>query len=164
MIPLERDTLDRLYRYAYTLTGEASAAYDLLQDALERYLRAPGDGIRAPVAYLRRIMRNQLVDDIRRRRGATEEPFEEGGRLDIGTRTLEEVLIAEDELAHLWGALEPVEREILYHWAVEGLTAREIADALEMPRGTVLSRIHRLRLRLRAAAAPAPAAGAGGAP
>jgi len=40
------------------------------------------------------------------------------------------------------------EREILYYWAVEGMTAAQIATTLDSRRGTVLSRIHRLRTAL----------------
>ena len=44
--------------------------------------------------------------------------------------------------------LEPLERELLFFWAVEGCTAQEIADRTDSPRGTVLSRIHRLRQKI----------------
>lgn len=158
----DRATLDRLYRYGYTLTGEPHSAFDLLQDALERFLRDDHGHVLDPSAYLRTMMRHQFIDNLRRARGAREEEFREETHLDIDTRTLEEVVIAEDQLAAVWQALQPVEREILYHWAVEGRTAREIAATLGLPRGTVLSRIHRLRQRLRALD-EGPRAAAGGA-
>jgi len=44
--------------------------------------------------------------------------------------------------------LNPVEREILHLWAVEGMTTAQIAEQLDTPRGTVLSRIYRMRQRL----------------
>ena len=37
------------------------------------------------------------------------------------------------------------EREILYYWAIEGMTAQEISRQIDTPRGTVLSRLYRLR-------------------
>ena len=47
------------------------------------------------------------------------------------------------------GELRPNERAALYLSAVEGYTAREIGELLDMPRGTVLSLMHRGRNRLR---------------
>ena len=49
----------------------------------------------------------------------------------------------------MWSLLDPLEREILYYWAAEDMTAAQIASTLGTRRGTVLSRIHRLRSRLR---------------
>ena len=41
------------------------------------------------------------------------------------------------------------ERELLYLFAIEGYTVQEIADDLGMKKGTLLSKIHRLKARLR---------------
>jgi RNA polymerase sigma-70 factor (ECF subfamily) len=61
---------------------------------------------------------------------------------------LEDIVIAEYEVEAIMAILEPLERELLYFWAVEGYTAQEIADWTDSPRGTVLSRIHRLRQKI----------------
>ena len=59
-------------------------------------------------------------------------------------------MISRDQLEVIWSRLDGCEREILYYWAVEGMTAAQIASTTGSRRGTVLSRIHRLRARLRA--------------
>ena len=48
----------------------------------------------------------------------------------------------------LMEGLDPLERELLFLWAVEGYTARELGEATECSRGTVLSRLHRLRKKI----------------
>jgi RNA polymerase sigma-70 factor (ECF subfamily) len=68
--------------------------------------------------------------------------------VNIDPRVMEDIVIAEHEVAALMAMLEPLERELLYCWAVEGYTAQEIADWTDSPRGTVLSRIHRLRQKI----------------
>ncbi|MGF1645274.1 MAG: RNA polymerase sigma factor [Thiotrichales bacterium] len=144
------DTLNRLYRYAYSLTGHRSEAEDLLQDALERYLRAGQKSVDNPLAYVRRILRNCFIDGLRRKdlHPVTLLPDEVGPQ-DIDMRTLESIMVDQDLLASIWQRLAPLEREILYFWAVEGMSAQEVANELGTPRGTILSRIHRLRARLR---------------
>ena len=52
------------------------------------------------------------------------------------------------------GRLRPEERAVIYLADVEGYTARETADLLEVPRGTVLSMIHRAHKRLRESLEP----------
>ena len=158
----DRDALNRVYRYALALCNDEALAADLLQDGLERYLRAAGRGendhpdtdktqATHPEALLRRIVRNRCIDLWRARRD--EEPFDAEAphiaALALDVSSLEDCLIAEDELAQLWATLAPAERELLHLWAVEGHTAQEIATLQACPRGTVLARIHRLRQRLR---------------
>ena len=68
--------------------------------------------------------------------------------LDTDNLLLEEMLITSSELDAVWLKMDPMEREILFLWAVEGYSTSQIADQLEISRGTILSRIHRLRKRL----------------
>lgn len=149
----DRPALNRLYRYAYALSGEEAAAYDLLQDTVERCLARPPNMLASPEAFARRVMRNRFID-LRRRARASPETAPPGDieLLAIDTHCLEQLVIAQDQLERIWSQLDPFEREILYYWAVEGMTAAQIATTLGSRRGTVLSRIHRLRTRLRAGA------------
>ena len=50
-----------MYRYCLALTKHEAAAYDLLQDGLERYLRSAPTDAREPIALLRRILRNRSM-------------------------------------------------------------------------------------------------------
>ena len=65
--------------------------------------------------------------------------------LDIGLDTLEATMIDQNLVERLWVDLKPLERELLYLWAVEGYTIDEISRLTETSRGTLLSRIHRIR-------------------
>ncbi len=148
----DRDALNRLFRYAYTLSGNEAAAADLLQDTVERCLQRPPRPLACPEAYAHRVMRNRYIDLVRRREASPErdDVSAEAELLAIDTHCLEELIISRDELEQVWARLDAFEREILYYWAVEDMTAAQIASTLGSRRGTVLSRIHRLRARLRA--------------
>ena len=74
--------------------------------------------------------------------------LDEQALLDFDVRTLEQMVIDEQTLDQVWRLLDPLERELMYLWAVEGFTAQQIATELEQPRGSVLSRIHRIRKKL----------------
>ena len=147
----DRDRLNRLYRYAFTLTCDESEAFDLVQDTVERCLKNPPHSTHALDAWARRILRNRFID-IKRRQSVVEElPASEAIDTElvaIDVSSLEQVIIDQDQLRRIWAKLQPVEREILYYWAVEEMSAEEIADVMATRRGTVLSRIHRLRKRL----------------
>jgi len=44
--------------------------------------------------------------------------------------------------------LIPSPRELLYLWAVEEYTSKELADLFNVPPGTILSRLHRLKIKI----------------
>ncbi len=144
-----RSDLDRHYRYCCSLTGNDADAFDLLQSGLETCLRKPPSNTLARHAYLRRILHNRFIDQQRARQRAPLADADEAFPVDVAGATLEDLVVEGLDFERVWTELQPAEREILYYWAVEGYTAAEIAEELEMPRGTVLSRVHRLRLRLR---------------
>ena len=149
-IPFDAADLNHMYRYCAALTGDPSSAYDLLQDGLERYLRSDPSRVETPMALLRRIVRNRHIDLCRTDHDKDRDSLEALDRqaVDIGFATLENMVVAEQEVERIWAMLAPRERELLHLWALEGYTAQEVADLLGQPRGTVLSRIHRLRKRL----------------
>ena len=147
----DRDALNRLFRYAYTLSGDESSAADLLQDTVERCLQHPPGPLASPEAYAHRVMRNRYIDLARRKKICPERDALDGDAelLAIDTHCLEQLIISRDELQKVWSRLDAFEREILYYWVVEEMSAKQIASTLGSRRGTVLSRIHRLRARLR---------------
>lgn len=144
--------LNRLYRYAHSLTNNEADAYDLLQESLTRFLELdPPPGQRdKPVFYLQRIIRNRFIDQLRRARRFPLEALDctDTGIGDTELIELERIVISQQTLQRVWRQLSPLERELVHLWAVEELTAREIAELLETPRGTILSRIHRLRKKI----------------
>jgi RNA polymerase sigma-70 factor (ECF subfamily) len=60
---------------------------------------------------------------------------------------LAETVIQRADLKRVWGELGSAEREVLFLWAVEGYTIEEIAQQTDTPKGTLLTRLHRMRKR-----------------
>lgn len=161
----DRPVLQGLFRYGFSLTHDEDAACDLLQDALEISLRKIPDNADAAMRYVKSIMRNRFIDQYRRDHRHPTVSFDDHDKqpVVIDPRVLEDMVIAEHEVESIMAVLEPLERELLFLWAVEGCTAREIADRTDSPRGTVLSRIHRLRQKIIRQQALAGSAAEGGA-
>jgi RNA polymerase sigma-70 factor (ECF subfamily) len=150
--------IPRLRRYARALAGDQHAADDLVQDTLERainkhHLWRPGSDLRA---WLFAIMHNVFVNQLRARAARHESSLDEddlppvpsaqGARLEI--RDLESAL----------ALLPPEQREIVLLVGLEQLSYAEVARALDIPIGTVMSRLFRGRERLRTLLTGAPAA------
>ena len=144
-----RPVLQRLYRYGCSLCKNQDDAYDLLQYALEKFLQSPARHKHASdIAYVRTIMRNRFIDEYRRSNRFPEESYDDESTIAIDTSSLEDIVIAQADLEIVWALLDPFEREILYYWAVEEMTAQEISSQIDVPRGTVLSRIYRVRKKI----------------
>lgn len=147
---LDRENLQKLFRYAYSLTANEADAYDLLQSAIETSLNRPADSVNRTIAYIRIVMKNRFIDEYRHKQSFPLENIDDHSPVSMDESPLEDVVIASHDLASLWITLEPIDREVLFFWAVEGFSMREIADKLDISRGTLLSRIHRLRKKLTA--------------
>ena len=145
--------MDALYGYAMYLTGAPEDAHDLLQ---ETYLKAFRffdrfeQGTNAK-AWLYRIMRNTYINDYRRlKRLPDHVEYDEQisafqmvrDEKDPGEIPGE---IFEDEIAGAIAALPEKFKSVIVLRDVEDLPYEEIADALDIPIGTVRSRLHRAR-------------------
>jgi RNA polymerase sigma-70 factor (ECF subfamily) len=146
------ELVPRLRRFAYGLTGSADAGDDLVQAACERALRS-AEQFRAGTrmdSWMFRIMQNLWLDDRRRRRvrGTQIDPETAGLSDDgMGARQLEDQVA----LAQVRAAVDTLpddQRAVLVLVAIEGLNYREAADVLDLPMGTVMSRLARARARL----------------
>ncbi len=144
---LGRHTLNRLFRYCMALTGHRDDAYDLVQDSVEKYLRHKSD-VSDHHAFLKRIARNRFFDLQRRKKIVQFDVLEEADTDHWIERDLEARFIDERSLKQVWSKLNPSEKEVVFLWAAEGLSASEIAAELMIPRATVLSRLRRLRIRM----------------
>lgn len=146
----DRPVLNRLYRYGCTLCKNQDDAYDLVQYALEKFLQnPPGRKHTNDLAYVRTIMRNRFIDEYRRSSRFPEESYDDESTVAMDESSLEDIVIAQADLEIVWEILDPFEREILYYWAVEEMTAQEISSQISVPRGTVLSRIYRVRKKIK---------------
>ena len=144
----DKNTMQLLYRYCYSLTCNDNSAYDLLQGALEKFIKS-NTTARQPEAFIKKIIHNQFVDDYRKEKRVQLDVYDEDTlTADFDIQTLENLMIKENLVEKIFQYLEPDEREIIYFWAIEGLSASEIASQLEIPRGTILSKIYRMRKKL----------------
>jgi len=147
-----KDELNRLYRYALSLAKQEDMAYDLLQSSLERYLMKSPQTVESPQAYLKVIIRN-LFFDINRHNNVIPMISMECDEVSliepIDDSSMADLLMNQQEVQQLTMLLSPEENELLYLWAVEEHTTEEIANIYQQPRGTVLSRLHRLKKRIR---------------
>ena len=150
--------LDVMLRVARRLTRDAHEAEDLVQDALARAYKALDrfDG-RYPRAWLLTILRNTHYNRLRKRTPDLLDD-EVAQRLpDTGVDgrhdgTAERALHDDFDplVRQALGNLSAKHRAVVALVDLDGLTYQEAADLLEVPVGTVMSRLHRARAKIRA--------------
>ena len=161
-----RPHLRALYHGAFRLTHDAEAANDLVQDALERGYRTrdrfqPGTNVRA---WLLQIMRNLWISNRRQHAGAptmvqvddVDEavPLYYVDRDRAGASEVEAAVLdrlTEAAIVHTIDQLPVRLRDVVRLAVVEGASYESIAELLQIPMGSVCSRLSRGRLRLRLA-------------
>jgi len=155
---------DRIYNTCWRMTGSIADAEDLTQEVFLRALRA-AETFRAGSSvytWLFRIAVNLAISHRRKRRlraVASLEGLNEGGAsgrdlVDAAAVDPAETAARHDlgeAVARALGTLDVDERAIVVLRDIEGLSYAELADVLEVPLGTVKSRVHRARAALRAA-------------
>ena len=156
--PTMRETLQhieaeipRLRRYARYLRREPDHADDLVQECLARAIAKihtwqPGTNLRA---WLFVILRNCHINEIRREQRTDlidDTPTDEPALTTPGNQ---ETSVALAEVRRAYLGLSEEHREVLLLVAIEGLQYEEAAAILEVPLGTVRSRLSRARQALR---------------
>jgi RNA polymerase sigma-70 factor (ECF subfamily) len=143
--------LPGLRRYAMALAGNTALADDLVQDCIERALGQQAQ-LREQgrlAGWLRRILYHLYIDEVRRgkRRGREQDITELADHLELSAPAPDNSTAR--EFIHAVNRLSAEHRQILLLVSVEELSYREIAHELEIPLGTVMSRLARARERLR---------------
>ena len=139
---------DWVYRLAWRFTGNQSDALDVLQETFAYLLgKFPGFELTAAMTtFLYPVVRHtSLAIRRKNRRFASDE------------ETLDELIApvpqqderSRSELAAVLGGLNEAQREIVLMRFVDGMSLKEIAGALEVPLGTVKSRLHHALQTLR---------------
>jgi RNA polymerase sigma-70 factor (ECF subfamily) len=147
------EELPRLRRYARRLAGDPDRADDLVHDCLVRALDRldsyrPGTNLRA---WLFVILRNCLYDEFRRskRRPVVGEEITEDVLPRVSGGQEDRVIL--DEVDRAFARLGDDHQQILHLVAIEGRRYEDAADSLDIPVGTVRSRLSRARDALKEA-------------
>ena len=156
------DLADQVYRVARGLVGSREEAEDLMQETYARAFRSwksftPGTNLRA---WLLRILTNLNIDRARRQQRRPEtQPMEESdyylyNRLEeSSSRPLEEDRVAErlsqDDVVGALSAVPHDFRDVLVLVDLGDFSYQDAAQILDIPIGTVMSRLHRARRALK---------------
>ncbi|MFV0386757.1 RNA polymerase sigma factor [Paracoccus sp. (in: a-proteobacteria)] len=144
--------LPNLRRFALSLTRRGDTADDLVQTTVERAIAHADsfDPTQRLEPWLFRILRNAFIDQTRRQRSA-------GNQVDV--HEMPEVLPTDPgpalearlmlhSVQTAMAGLTDEQREVLHLVCVEELSYAETARILDIPAGTVMSRLSRARLAL----------------
>jgi len=156
---LVQPLLDSLYRTAFRMAEDRMIAEELVQEAclkayaqFERY--EDGSNFKA---WIFRILTNLCIDHLRQRAGATFVPIDGlpeqtcAKALPVDSRTPEALAIGRDvegAVVHALSAMSPELRVVVMLILVEEMSYAEAAESLDLPVGTVRSRLHRARAEL----------------
>lgn len=148
--------MPHLRRYARALLGGRGDADDLVHDSLVRamdrlHLYRPDSDMRA---WLFTILHNQHIGARRRdARRPDDLPIENA---DDAAPPVQDGRLAVRDLDHALTLLPDDQRQVVLLVGLEGFSYAEVAAALDLPMGTVMSRLDRGRKRLRAAMEQGP--------
>lgn len=144
------ELVPRIRRFAYSLTGSMPDADDLMQNTVERVLtHGVPEGVEL-IKWVFRVCRNIWIDDYRARKvrwEAAQDPELQDRELVDGERAM----VGEIELEQVNRAMATLpndQRTILSLVALQGMSYKEVASTLEVPPGTVMSRLARARAAL----------------
>ncbi len=165
--PLFRSLRGRAFQIALSLVGSREDAMDLTQEAFLRVFKAREsfDPKQPFLPWFHRILRNVCFSHLRKARRVREDSLtmadDNGDAVDF--EILDDGPAPEDHVSHRESlrmyqealrTLSARDREVLVLRHHQGLTYKEIAAALDIPEGTVMSRLYHARRRMRDALHP----------
>ena len=152
---------DAMYNFAYKLTFDEDDAKDLVQDAYMKAYRFVGsyEVDTNAKAWLFRILKNSFINNYRKKtkepskvdyqdvenyyNSASVETAEMSHTVDLRTSTMQNKIV--DEVTGALNSLPVDFRTVIILCDLEGFTYEEMAVILDIPIGTVRSRLHRAR-------------------
>lgn len=166
-VALMRPHVEFLYRLAWRFTGSVADAEDLVQDVLLKLYPRCGELARVEQLrpWLAKVLYRQYVDFTRVRARSAHAEWTDGDDGDPleamadGAEGPEERAERSEWRERILAALEtlnPEQRAVVVMHDIEGYGLEELETILEVPLGTLKSRLHRARKRLRALLAMEP--------
>lgn len=144
------ENLTRLRRFAFALTGTPHDADDLLQATVERVLKKGAPEEADLKRWMFRVAKNIWIDEMRARRVRVSAV--QDGKIEVNECTDGEAqMLGKMTLAQVNGAMNKLpdeQRTVLSLVALEGCSYKQAAEILDMPIGTVMSRLARARKAL----------------
>jgi RNA polymerase sigma-70 factor, ECF subfamily len=149
--------MEMLYRLARRMTGDFSSAEDLVQETYVHAYKSLDSfelkefGVRP---WLIQILRNLTTSRFRREKLMPRAIDDEQLATVEGSATANDDAQSfsfdgmDQRLAKAVKELSSENQQILWLWAVQGLSYKELAAALQSPIGTIMSRLHRVREKL----------------
>ncbi|NBA85136.1 sigma-70 family RNA polymerase sigma factor [Emticicia sp. CRIBPO] len=151
--------IDSMYNFAFRLTNDEDDSNDLLQDTYLkafRFINSFQEGTNAK-AWLFRILKNSFINDYRKKSKEpskvdyqevetvynSSEDAEYESTVDLRTESVQDMI--GDEVAMALNGLPVDFRTVIILCDIEGFTYEEMAKILDIPIGTVRSRLHRAR-------------------
>lgn len=150
--------IDSMYNFAYRLTFDEDDSKDLVQDTYlkaYRFINSFQKGTNAK-AWLYRILKNSFINDFRKK---SKEPakldyqevenfynsddVDESKTVDLRMDTVKDMI--GDEVSNALNSLAVDFRTVIILCDLEGFTYEEMSKILDIPIGTVRSRLHRAR-------------------
>ncbi len=142
--------MPRLRRFAYSLTGSKADADDLVQNLILKMLNKGLPDSVQPLPWLFRVCKNLWLDEIRARdvrvRAVQEKKIPQAEQ--ESKQDLHEIAYSAEQVMQVMQSLPEEQRVIISLVLVEGFSYSEAADVLEIPKGTVMSRLSRARHKL----------------
>ena len=139
---------DWVYRLAWRFTGNSQDALDVLQETFTYLLgKFPGFELTAAMTTFLYPVVKHLSFAIRRKNRRFASDDEALG--ELAAPAAQEAESSRLELVAALGVLPEAQREVLLMRFVDGMSLQEIADALDIPLGTVKSRLHHALRALR---------------
>ena len=152
---LVRPHAPALYRFAFRLLRDRADAEDLVQDVLTKLYPRTHEmaQVQDLKPWLLRVVYHQFVDDLRRRR-RTAVHVSEMNMLDVPDPGQEpDVHLGVNEMAdRVRGAIGQLNHEqqaLIGLHLMDGMTLEEVTHVLDVPLGTLKSRLHRARIQLK---------------
>jgi len=150
-IDFSKMLLNDLYRYALSLCQQSDQAYDLVQSSCEKALKQGTEQDKLK-PFMMTCIRNEYFDLFRRAKLSLviDEKLQDEQLVNEQhvIQQLDSIMINKQHVSLVLKTLSIDERELLFLWAVEGFSMQEIALQTNIARGTLLSRLSRLKKRL----------------